>query len=111
MIFSVWNQGTSQFDYFETDELQQKLNAPKPSHLVQRTLGATPEQAAWPLPRNARPIGTGPNAIGRVAAHKNSGALGDAASDNAVSVSAVLLLVGGALLTYHLLSPKPRRRA
>jgi len=110
MIYSVWNPGTSQFDYFETNKLATKLNVEKPAHITQRTLGSTPEQAAWPLPRDARPIGTGPDAIGRVASHKSPRALGDA-TDNTNLAYAGALLVGGYLLWKYVVNPPRRKRA
>lgn len=108
MRYSVWNINTRQFDYFDTPEPQGATNTPKPDHIVARTLGSTVEQAAWPLPAGATPAGSGPHAIGRVAAVKRAGALG--ADDGGVSlVTGGLLLVAGALGVKYLL-PKKRGR-
>jgi hypothetical protein len=67
MRYSVWNQSTGLFDYFEGGREQDKLNAPKPGHIGPRNLGSTIDQAAWPLPAGARKIGSGAVAVGRVA--------------------------------------------
>jgi hypothetical protein len=66
MIYSVWNQGAGVFDYYEAPGVEAKANVGKPTHLRSRTLGATPSQAAWPLPAAARLVGSGEHAQGRV---------------------------------------------
>jgi len=65
--FSVWNQSLGAFDYYESSSSQPTLNVEKPTHLVPRQLGATVDQAAWPLPGNVRKIGSGTNPIGKIA--------------------------------------------
>lgn len=80
MIYSIWNPGTRRFDYYETPAQMRRSNVEKPSHLGPHNLGATPEQAAWPLPDHAVQVGSGPEARGRVAYAKGSlgdGSLGD----------------------------------
>ena len=67
MIYSVWNQGRGVYDYYQTPEVQEVANAPRPDHLRQTQLGLTPGQAAWPLPAGAQKIGSGEFARGRVA--------------------------------------------
>ena len=109
MRYSVWNVGTSAFDYFEDGRPQQKLNAPKPTHLRQRTLGSTVAQASWPLPADAQYIGSGENAIGMVAA-RASGALGDT-TDNTSLVKAGLLIASAVLLWRYVVRPSRRRYA
>ena len=93
--FSVWNQGLGAFDYYQSPAQQASLNVERPKHLVQRTLGATVDQAAWPLPANARHIGSGPHAVGRIAS-RNGSALGAIGGDGSL-VKAALLMVAGAL--------------
>lgn len=73
MIYSVWNQGARQYDYYESPEVQQELNTPMPNHIRQKELGATVDQASWPLPISARKVGSGEFAKGRVAS-RNGGA-------------------------------------
>ena len=69
MKFSVWNQPAKQYDYYMAPGAagENTANVPAPKHLKQRTLGLSPEQASWPLPKNAHKIGTGPTPIGRIA--------------------------------------------
>ena len=68
MIYSVWNQGRGVYDYYQTSEVQETANAPKPAHMRSTQLGMTPLQASWPLPSGAQMIGSGEAARGRVAA-------------------------------------------
>lgn len=75
MIYSVWNQGKSLYDYYESPNVQQKLNTPKPTHLASKPFGLTVDQAAWPLPGNAKYTGSGDLAKGRIAS-RSSGGLG-----------------------------------
>lgn len=67
MIYSVWNQGSRSYDYYENSDVQKSANTPMPSHIASPPLGATIDQAAWPLPPNAVKIGSGEFAKGRVA--------------------------------------------
>jgi hypothetical protein len=77
MIYSVWNQGRGVYDYYQTPEVQETANAPRPKHLRATQLGMTPAQAAWPLPSGATKIGSGEFARGRVASTAGQrGALG-----------------------------------
>lgn len=82
MIYSVWNQGRGVYDYFQTPDLQDGANAPKPGHLRERQLGLTPDQAAWPLPAGAKKIGSGEFARGRVASPTGGQGLGFFGIDN-----------------------------
>lgn len=67
MRYSVWNSQQRLYDYYESASVPTTTNAPKPQHLSSRTLGATVEQAAWPLPSDARKVGQGELAVGMVA--------------------------------------------
>jgi hypothetical protein len=108
MRYSVWNVGKSTFDYYEDARVNPSQNTPKPGHLVNRALGSTVDQAAWPLPADARPIGSGDVAIGRVASRgSSSSALGDVLSQSPL-VKAGLLLAA-AILAYKYVLPKHRR--
>lgn len=75
MRYSVWNQGAKQYDYFETPEVVAKANAPKPS-LPTGKIGVTPEQAAWPLPKDAKRVGQGPLPQGRIASPEGARGIG-----------------------------------
>ena len=72
MIYSVWNQGARQWDYYEDNSQQSTANTPKPSHIPNARIGATPDEAAWPLPSSARRTGSGNEPRGRVAARKGA---------------------------------------
>ncbi len=105
MIYSCWNQGKSAFDYYEDDKQQASLNAPAPSHISSRTLGSTVDQAGWPLPANARYVGTGTAAVGKVASRSSSRALG-AVDFGSPTTKAALLIVSGFLAWKYLLKAK-----
>lgn len=109
MIFSVWRQDKEAFDYFEAPLHPIKLNTPKPSHLMSRTLGSTVEQASWPLPARALYVGSGAAAVGRIATKKTGSALGDVGGDDLSIVKAGLLAVS-AYLIWRYVTPSPRRR-
>lgn len=67
MLFSVWNYGNRAYDYYESGQ-RSGTHAPTPPRARGATsLGATPEQAAWPLPAGARLVGSGPEPRGRIA--------------------------------------------
>lgn len=108
MIYSVWQQAKGVFDYYQTPNGAAKLNTEKPSHLRNRTLGSTVDQAAWPLPANATLTGSGQQAVGRVATNKSSSALGDASSDSNTKI--LLLALSGFLLWKYVVKPGRRRR-
>lgn len=108
MLYSVYNFGSSQYDYYETAEPQASLNTEKPSHLRNRTLGATVDQAAWPLPPTAKRIGSGPDAVGRVAVKKTGAALGDISTDNPL-VKGGLLAVAAVLAYKYVVKPGRRK--
>jgi hypothetical protein len=109
MIYSCWNQALGAFDYFESSHESPKLNVEKPNHLVSRTLGATPDQAAWPLPGNLRRIGSGPDAIGRVATIKRAGSLSGDDEGSSGIAKASLLAISGYLLWRYMVKPQGRR--
>jgi len=71
MIYSVWNQGSCQYDYFEVPTERSTANASAPAHLRPGTLGVTMMHATWPLPVDAVPVGNGPIAQGRIAAPRD----------------------------------------
>lgn len=73
MIYSVWNQGIGGYDYYESPDVQHTLNTPAPNHIRPKELGATIDQAAWPLPSSHRKVGSGEFAKGRVASRGGTG--------------------------------------
>jgi len=67
MMYSVWNARSRRFDYYRTAEVG-GVHAPTPRHIPGGgALGATPEEAAWPLPPGAMKVGSGELAVGRIA--------------------------------------------
>lgn len=95
MIYSVWRQSTGDFAYFDDGQPQARLNVDKPSHLRDRALGSTIEQAAWPLPAGARPIGSGPVPVGLVASVGGLGLGGISLGHISPTAKAALLVVAG----------------
>lgn len=72
MNYSVWNNGTRKYDYF-TAPGTPEIHAGAPPRVRGSDLGATPEQAAWPLPLGARRVGSGELPRGRIASLGDSG--------------------------------------
>ncbi len=110
MRYSVWNNQRRAYDYYESASTPTQTNAPKPAHLTSRTLGATAEQAAWPLPADAIRIGQGERAIGMVAVTRQQrvqAMAGDAAPSSLLR--GVGYIAAGALAA-ALLFTGPRRR-
>lgn len=105
MIYSVWHQPQGVFRYFDDGVPQAHLNVEKPTHLRERALGSTIDQAAWPLPAGAREIGSGAVPVGRVASMSGQ-ALGDDV-DTASTTKAVMLAIAG-IVAWKVLSRKKR---
>lgn len=75
MIYSVWDQARRVYDYYDAPSKVDGLTSvPAPTHISSTTLGAAPDRAAWPLPSNAQPIGSGKYPRGMIA--KRRGGLG-----------------------------------
>ena len=102
MLYSVWNQPQRRFDYYQTPNPEAEANVESPSHLRNRTLGSTVEQSAWPLPLNARQVGFGDVAKGRVASAGGS-ALG--ASEGGSSMLVAGMLFVSAFLLWKYVAP------
>lgn len=70
MIYSVYNYATRKYDYY-TAPTKATPHAPAPPRaLGVGELGATPDEAAWPLPIGAKRVGVGINPKGRIATAK-----------------------------------------
>lgn len=67
MMYSVWNQPARKFDYYETTQEQLGANTPAPKHISASKLGVPADHAGWPLPANAKLVGSGDMAKGRIA--------------------------------------------
>lgn len=100
MIYSVMNTGARKYDYYETPEAE-PWHAPAPPPARASSLGAVPEDAAWPLPAGARKIGSGFEAKGRIAVLSRGGGIALGAVEPAyvaAGVVAFMALGGLALL-------------
>lgn len=100
MRYSVWNQAKRQYDYYEAvGQVQKQANTPKPTHIPDSHLGVTVDMASWPVPKNAKLVGSGQKAIGRVgtrnARNARSGLSGfiDGANTSAMIMLAIAGLV------------------
>ena len=76
MMYSVWDHANRQYDYYRSPDKSSATSSPKPSHLRSVELGLSPEQAAWPLPSNARKVGIGKYPKGYIASTEGGTALG-----------------------------------
>ncbi len=66
ITYSVWNPSARSFDYYASDEAR-PIHAPNPPKRSIRSMGATPEEAAWRVPSGAYKVGSGTMPKGRVA--------------------------------------------
>lgn len=73
MIYSVWDHGDRLYKYYETKEKSAATSAPSPKHIRSSRLGASPEDAAWPLPAGARLVGRGKYPKGYIASTSSGG--------------------------------------
>lgn len=76
MIYSVWNQPSREYDYYETTQAQLGANTPAPKHIGVSDRGLAIDNAGWPLPASSVKTGSGPTAKGRIASSRASNALG-----------------------------------
>jgi hypothetical protein len=67
MIYSVWNQPSRSYDYYEANDVQLGANTPSPKHISAADLGVPVDHAGWPLPASAVKVGSGDRARGRIA--------------------------------------------
>lgn len=73
MIYSIYNYGSRTYDYYQAPA-KSATHAPVPPRANDQTaMGATADDAAWPLPLGARKVGSGPNAKGRIAKRGGGG--------------------------------------
>lgn len=102
MRYSVWNQAHKRYDYYEAlgTAGEPTANVPAPKHLRSKTLGITPEEAAWPLPADARKIGAGPLPMGRIARRGGGSALGSAEESSSMVSIALLGIAAYVLWRY-----------
>lgn len=72
MRYSVWNNATRRYDYYQATGAAD-IHAGAPPRSSSYALGATPEQAAWPLPAGAVKVGAGDVPEGRIASTEAGG--------------------------------------
>lgn len=99
-MYSVLNQKTRAYDYYESGETEPWHAPAPPRSRGASALGAIPEDAAWPLPSGAKKVGEGMTARGRIAVARAGGmGLGDV-EPAIMAAGAIALMVGGlAILT------------
>ena len=73
-IFSVWNAATRAYDYYKAHG-KPAIHAGAPPRAESNALGATPDEAAWPLPANAVKTGSGEMPQGRIASTGDRGGI------------------------------------
>lgn len=90
--YSVWNYGTRAYDYYQAPG-GGGTHAGSPPVRSSSSLGASPEQAAWPLPVSATKIGSGRLPKGKIAVKTVGGiALAGVDLSDPVTVGAVIVL-------------------
>ena len=72
MRYSVWNTAARAYDYYEAPTASSSVHAGAPPRSSSSSLGATTDEAAWPLPPNATKVGSGEQPEGRIAS-RNGG--------------------------------------
>lgn len=75
-VFSVWDHHRRLYDYYRGGPVSTAVNAPRPSHMRPQILGATPDNAAWPLPDDAVRVGAGKYPRGHIASRAVRPSLG-----------------------------------
>lgn len=69
MRYSIWNNATRAYDYYDARDTS-ATHAGAPPRSGSNALGATPDEAAWPLPADAVKVGAGEQPQGRIASHE-----------------------------------------
>lgn len=72
MRYSVWNHRSRSYDYYDAPH-DGGVHAGAPPRASSSSLGATPDQAAWPLPAMAIRVGSGDVPQGRIASDQPEG--------------------------------------
>ena len=75
-MYSVWDHAERAYDYYRTPSNSAATSSPKPAHLRSAALGLSPDQAAWPLPSDARRVGKGKYPKGHIASRNGGMSLG-----------------------------------
>lgn len=99
MLYSVWNQHEGAYDYYETDERQDRVNSRAPKHLSPREHGVPVAEAAHRLPGSARRVGRGERAVGKIA-REGGGPLSLGALDAHPNMRGAVIVAGAAAAGY-----------
>jgi hypothetical protein len=67
MMYSVWNNARRAYDYYRGPATSATHAGAPPVTRGASELGATPDQAAWPLPAGAVKVGSGEFPQGKIA--------------------------------------------
>jgi hypothetical protein len=95
MLYSVWRPELKQYDYYAAQPALGDVYNPPPRQLRSHgELGLTPDEAAWPLPGDAKRVGQGVLARGMVAT-LNRGALGSFELTSTVGMLGLVLAAYG----------------
>lgn len=93
MIYSIYNHGSRTYDYYQAPATA-ATHAPVPPRASgPSAMGATAEQAAWPLPASARKVGSGAEAKGRIARRGGGMGLGDFWDPNITDVAVAVVSI------------------
>jgi hypothetical protein len=88
MRYSVYRYGRNSYDYYEDGKVATATHAGAPP-VRARAMGATPEQASWPLPVGCKKVGEGPLPQGRIASTASAAApLGDLPPIGTIGIAA-----------------------
>lgn len=101
MSFSVFDTQSKTYDVYEAP-YDGRIHAGAPPKRKTMALGATVEQAAWPLPMGAKKVGSSVKPVGRVAS------LGDTADTS--SGFHWYYLAGIAAVAYYFTSKASKKR-
>lgn len=94
ITYSVYDPSTRSYDYYQSSQRSGTHTGSPPMWWGRNALGATPEQAAWKVPADAKKIGSGDMPIGRVATIGGSISLGD------IDMSSPMTWIVAAALAY-----------
>jgi len=98
-IYSAWNWGNGQYDYFEAPESQRpgygsEVGPPPTNGALGSSLGEDPDRSSHRMPRSARYVGSGHLALGEIVS------VAEGAEDVAPWVGVALALVIPTALLY-----------
>lgn len=87
MLYSVWDPAARRYNYFTAPGDD---SVPPPAPPIHGRIAA--QNAAWPLPKNAIQMGSGPVAKGMIASQHSTG-MGDAVTNSLATVAAIAVII------------------